>query len=84
MLFFDKNHVTCSFITHTEKLLDEIGFVDVIGSTFSICILGSNMMTVRQKHLPYICTILNIVDSSIEPQQICVHNIINLLGMATS
>lgn len=41
------NHVTYSFITRTEELLNEICLVDVVGCTLNICFLGFNMMTVR-------------------------------------
>ncbi|XP_020295549.1 uncharacterized protein LOC109860688 [Pseudomyrmex gracilis] len=37
-----------SFITRTEKILNEIFFVDVVGCTLNICFLGFNMMTCLQ------------------------------------
>ncbi|XP_018343956.1 PREDICTED: uncharacterized protein LOC108749637 [Trachymyrmex septentrionalis] len=37
-----------SFITRTEKLLNEICLVDVVGCTLNICFLGFNMMTCMQ------------------------------------
>jgi len=67
--------VICSFVTRTEKLLNEICLVDVVGSTLNICFLGFNMMTVRQKYVSY-C--LKYIDSTIEFQQIHVHNVIML------
>lgn len=44
---FNFDRVTCSFITRTEGLLNEICLVDVVGCTLNICFLGFNMMTVR-------------------------------------
>jgi hypothetical protein len=64
--------MTCSFITRTEKLLNEICLMDVVGSTLNICFLGFNMMTVRQKYVSY-C--LKYIDSAIEFQQIRAHNV---------
>ncbi|XP_036146795.1 uncharacterized protein LOC105835747 [Monomorium pharaonis] len=41
-----KHHIRIlSFITRTEKLLNEICLVDVVGCTLNICFLGFNMMT---------------------------------------
>ncbi|XP_014475026.1 PREDICTED: uncharacterized protein LOC106744619 [Dinoponera quadriceps] len=44
-----KGHIRIlSFITRTEKLLNEICLVDVVGCTLNICFLGFNMMTCIQ------------------------------------